>query len=153
MTAQDLVTGTLKVLPDAVMKGRSAPGMKILNIKKTVYKGTGLIKFSSTVSSQQDPTIYKTQVDFSGLKNADTDRPDAGINKCQVRCSCPSFYFYFGYWDKQNGALSGPSQTPYVRKTQNVPERNPKHIPGVCKHLMRMLLVMKNERIITGSGI
>lgn len=77
------------------------------------------------------PTIYLT-------------KPDENSN-VRVRCSCPDSYFSYEYYNKLNKGLVGPHKK-YVRKTDWWPERNPQHLPGLCKHtlaIIRQLIKLK----------
>ena len=67
--------------------------------------------------------------------------------------NCPNFYFMFGYWDKKNEVLSGPSQKKYVRKTKTRPEVNPQHLPGMCKHILRVIIALKHNKLAKGGNI
>lgn len=64
----------------------------------------------------------------------------------RIRCSCPDFFFTGAYWVKHNiDALYGGALKQYTRKTETRPERNPQHIPMMCKHLIALTEYMKNS--------
>jgi len=80
-------------------------------------------------------------------------------NRLKVRCACPDFYFTFGYWDYQKGALFGSMPKRYVRKTiwnptapvgqRGYPPRNPGKFPGMCKHVANSIeLAQQNNWIL-----
>jgi hypothetical protein len=73
------------------------------------------------------------------------EKPDMYKTPIRVRCSCSDFFFSFGLWNFQEGALFGGRPRPYRRKTKTFPPRNPKHIPGVCKHLFNALLWLQTN--------
>lgn len=57
-------------------------------------------------------------------------------NFVRVRCSCMDFRFRFAWEDKAVQALYGGRPARYTRKPGSTrPEVNPKHIPGMCKHI------------------
>lgn len=56
-------------------------------------------------------------------------------NTVRVNCSCSDFYFTFSWWNWQRRCLFGKKPMPYTRKTTSYPERNPQHLPGLCKHI------------------
>jgi hypothetical protein len=66
----------------------------------------------------------------------------------QIRCQCPDFYFTWWYYDRKRKALSGPDFPAYHRKTQNYPERNEKHAPGLCKHIVGLVERLEKDRIL-----
>jgi hypothetical protein len=53
----------------------------------------------------------------------------------QVRCNCPDFSWRFNYYNHLDKSLYGRKRTKYEGTT--VPA-NPKEMPGMCKHLMKM---------------
>lgn len=63
-------------------------------------------------------------------------KPDLTKDDVQIRCTCPSFRFSYAYQDKQQKALFGRNFPPYHRKTKNRPPRNPRNLPGICKHII-----------------
>lgn len=61
-------------------------------------------------------------------------------NNILVRCSCPSFRHEFHWHDAKYKALIGP-KIPYTRVPgSNRPPKNPHEIPGICKHLIQLVL-------------
>lgn len=57
-------------------------------------------------------------------------------NPLTSRCSCSSYFYEFAYYNFKNGnCLYGPPPRPYKRKTKTRPRKNPRGIPGICKHL------------------
>lgn len=62
--------------------------------------------------------------------------PRANKDSCRVYCSCPAFYFYFAWYNYETQSLFGEKPEPYVRVTTSIPPKNPRHLPGVCKHLI-----------------
>lgn len=76
----------------------------------------------------------------------EVEKPNMYKTSCRIRCTCHDFYFTFGWWDYNEGALAGPRPKPYRRKTTWWPERNPQHVPGLCKHIYNSaaLLVSSN---------
>jgi hypothetical protein len=65
----------------------------------------------------------------------------------QVRCSCTDYRFTWYWWNKKNDAHTGkdfPAYTP----TGDRPERNPLHVPGVCKHILGAFNVLRNSGLL-----
>lgn len=58
-------------------------------------------------------------------------------------CTCPDFYFTWGIWVFRQGSLVGQEPPPYKRLTPpppiGRPYRNPKKIPGGCKHIINSI--------------
>lgn len=71
---------------------------------------------------------YKDQVYY--IKKFDKFR-----NPLTSRCSCRDYFYTWGWYNYYNAhCLYGPPPRPYKKKT-NRPPRNPRGIPGICKHL------------------
>jgi hypothetical protein len=153
MTTQQLLQNTNKVHPDSILNGRSGTGMRVVAFKKTKFKGTKVIEYFGTIMSQYEQRGYSTIIWFQGLKDVDKDIPNLDKTTVRVRCSCKNFYFMFEYWNKVNNSLAGGPHKTYVRKTTTYPERNPEHLPGMCKHLVRILISMKSEKLVVGGSI
>lgn len=59
-------------------------------------------------------------------------------NFVRVRCGCQDFRFRFSWEDRANKCLYGGVPKSYKRKPGSTrPEVNPKHIPGICKHIFQ----------------
>lgn len=55
-----------------------------------------------------------------------------------VSCNCPDYIMRFAYTNAENNCHVGPLPKQYVRKTTDRPSANPNHVPGMCKHLLKM---------------
>lgn len=63
--------------------------------------------------------------------------------------NCKDFYFTWQWYDKLNSALFGPPFPKYVRKTATYPERNPPHVTGLCKHLLKLVEILIIQKVIS----
>lgn len=68
-------------------------------------------------------------------------------HQVQARCSCSDYRFTWSFYNDQAGSNLGKVE-PYVRKTTTRPERNPQHAPGLCKHLLEMVDVLRSRQIL-----
>ena len=100
-----------------------------------------------------EPTNHLTFISFLNSKITDEEQPENThysfsydgklywvqkhklTNTVRVNCSCSDFYFTFAWYNWQKRCLFGKKPLPYVRKTVTRPERNPQHLPGMCKHI------------------
>jgi hypothetical protein len=62
-----------------------------------------------------------------------------------VRCNCPDFYWRFNYYNHQDKSLYGRVRAPY--ESQGGPPANPMKLPGMCKHLMKTVVALKDAGI------
>jgi hypothetical protein len=56
----------------------------------------------------------------------------------KVSCNCLDFYYRFAVWNGISASLDGPVPPPYIRKTNTRPPVNPRKVPGMCKHLIKL---------------
>ena len=69
-------------------------------------------------------------------------------NPVQLRCQCMDFRHTWAFYDHKAKALSGRPFPRYERKTTTRPSRNPGEVPGLCKHLIGMVEVLKRRNIL-----
>lgn len=69
-------------------------------------------------------------------------------NNVKVRCNCLDFYYRFAFYNKTDGSLFGRSPRPYIRKTNTRPPANPDKVPGVCKHVIKLLQALEHAKLI-----
>lgn len=135
------------------------------------YRGTASILFNQVQKGiTQAPDDHRVVIMFSGLKFARekfkgcleieykgnwyyVEKPSLNKTTIRVRCSCKDFYFSFGIWDYLQRAIVGPKPKKYTRKTPppsqgGRPYRNPKKIPGYCKHVFNALKYLKAKGFI-----
>jgi hypothetical protein len=121
------------------------PLIQFEDVKIIPMKGMNSLICAGRSIGESD--TYKTVIAFYGVdfgKNKIID----DLTKIRVSCSCRDFYFTFARWDYYNNSLYGRNRKIYVRKTTTYPERNPDHIPGMCKHLINFLDVLANQNLI-----
>lgn len=71
-------------------------------------------------------------------------------DNARVFCDCMDFRFRFAHYNHKDDSLAGNPPPPYQRVPgSNRPEANPSHLPGMCKHLMRIVRFLKYKRIVT----
>lgn len=122
----------------------------------------GLIIKATAVSGgqQYEPSIMFDEVVYEDSDQADNttfkakDRKEYHIipidltkHNAKVRCNCLDFYYRFAPQNNKDDSLLGPAPPPYIKKT-NRPPVNPQKVPGVCKHLLRMVQALKQINIV-----
>ncbi len=126
-------------------------------------RDNGQLKVQATVVN--GPNQYDSTIMFHDVIYEDSDRPDnitfVGADKkeyhvtpinlqqnnAEVRCTCLDFYFTFSKWNQNDKSLYGEPPAPYTPKT-NRASRNPTQKPGMCKHLLKVIQELKNERLV-----
>jgi len=161
-TPKSLATGTNR-MDGGVRQGNSA-FVQLLDIKISPAFGTKMLTISSRSKTGWIQSIQLFGVNVAQTKEELTGKiitlSDPATKKTyymnpirqgesgiRVSCNCPSLRFDFSYELLQQGAL-GRKFIPYTRKTPppplGRPYRNPNHIPGACKHILRLFTLMSN---------
>jgi hypothetical protein len=58
------------------------------------------------------------------------------------------FYWRFATWNNRDDALIGNPPPRYRKKTDRPPV-NPQKVSGACKHIMKLIVILKNDGVIT----
>jgi hypothetical protein len=163
-TYQELEKQTWGFLPSSVKRQYAVDPIQITQLKLIPYINSNTLQVEAVASSagkKYDPVIL-----FSGVVFEDTDEGDnitfvgsdndeyhispirLAENTVKVSCTCLDFRWRFALWNNKDGSLLGPPPGPYKKKT-NRPPVNPKRVPGVCKHLMKTVIALKQSGIVT----
>jgi hypothetical protein len=150
--------------PHTRLRQHATNEVGITSIKFLPFAGMNMLQVQSTTSTDGRP--YKQTIQLMKVSFSDTDSPDVTTitagdgtkfylrpldlsrHTVRVRCSCLDFYFRFATWNHGDQSIAGPAPKPYVRKTVNMPEVNPDHTPGICKHLLKIFERMRTQSII-----
>jgi hypothetical protein len=143
----------------------------VQSINAMGWAGTKSILYRSQIQSEATasdktgaPKQYLTYVQFYDLqvkekKTKATPTPIKIYNEtyffsiptadCRVAMSCMCSDFTFT-WEKELfdvGSLIGKWR-PYQRKTTTWPQRNPKHVPGLCKHVWSLIKTLSSNDLV-----
>ena len=135
----------------AIIKTTPLVGNKTLSVKAEAM-GTKLYPLTATFynvdfSLEKDPSHPLTVRPEVGTV-AYMEQISQGEHPVQVRCQCPDFRHTYAHWDRQERSLSGRAFPKYERKTTHLPERNPRHQPGVCKHIVGLFERLIRDRVL-----
>lgn len=151
-TFNELAANTEEVLGSASYKSSPA-NYRFEDIKYNEMRGLKYVSFDTKTFSKESNKHYNTSIFFYNVDLENGEVPDLNNNPVRVSCSCPSYYFYSWYWNKVNGAHARGGLKPYVRKTEHLPERNPSHLPCLCKHLLAFGDFLNGSEYFTRSPI
>jgi hypothetical protein len=97
--------------------------------------------------------IFKPDVDRETVSVMGTDgeeyhfnRINSGRSDVKVSCTCLDFYYRFAAFNHRDNALAAEPPKPYSKKTDRAPV-NPSEVPGVCKHLIRLVEELEKNNI------
>ena len=132
---------------------------------------TGRVRFDGTREVRQE--AYKVLIQFTGIEildgNSEMDsswekdykridyqgtpyyvrKINMQKNPMLVRCTCKDFFHTWRWEDFKYGVLYGALGRKYIRKTppppQGYPYRNPTHVPGYCRHVYQLVMLLKAD--------
>ena len=67
-------------------------------------------------------------------------------NDVLVRCDCGDFFWRFVHYNYLDHSLYGRNRKKY--EGQGLWKANPLEMPGMCKHLMKLMVELKNTKLL-----
>ncbi len=153
----DLYASTVQAFPNTRLRQHATQPIVIEAVRWTPFVGlkTLFIKAEARNEDRQySPMLLFKGVQYGSGPNqliADgmkyTLEPiDLEKNDLLLRCNCNDFRFRFNYYDHLAKSLYGRKASKYESKGVG-PEANPKKMPGMCKHLIKMIESLRNSGI------
>ena len=168
-TFVDLERNTVNTMPGA-NRAQNTNSIQIRNLQLIPYEGA--LGINSSVNSVESGNTYQPQMVFLDVTYINMeDNPDVeqdpnlvtfkaadgkdytiepihlSRNNVKVRCTCLDFRWRFAMYNDKDGSLFGNGPGLYQKKTQRQPN-NPQQVPGVCKHLLRLVAELKTNRVV-----
>lgn len=164
----DLYRSAVAAFPNTKRRQHVTEEITINDLSWLPYKGvkTLYVKGHTVNSSndhRHDPIIlfkkvkyYDNQTDNSIKLNDKNGKiffmePLDDSNHVALRCGCEDFKWRFNYTDQLDKSLYGRVRSKYDAFS-NPGSSNPKMMPGVCKHLMKMAQKMQDLGILNSPG-
>lgn len=165
-TYDDLETNIVQSFPATRKRQHATNEVRIQRIDLIPYVGTQMLhaRAISTGSTgrQYQQAIQFLRVKFDPSKNDTNVEFTASDGKTyyiqpinltnhdvKVRCNCLDFYHRFAHYNHNDRSIVGRAPIPYRRKTTTRPEVNPDHVPGMCKHLIKVVETLQGRGLIT----
>ncbi len=136
---------------------------KIVNevsIRNLTYTQVDDDKIRVDSTSTTGNMSYNTQIVLTGVEIVPRDTPNSldilhtsnimpiqDKGECKFRCSCLDYRWTFAHYNNMSKNLHGNPFPPYQATTDRGP-RNPLHTPGLCKHLLKLIEVLKSAKVI-----
>jgi hypothetical protein len=161
---KDLERNIVKGFPTTRKRQYATDTIRIDQLNIVPYVNSRNLLFKGVANNQgrtYDPEIY-----FEGIEFDDEDTPNNVTfiatdgeryhiqpikfteNNAKVRCTCLDFYYRFSYYNAKAGDLYGKPFPPYRRRTTTYPPVNPMKLPGVCKHLLKMMQMLEENKFL-----
>lgn len=68
-------------------------------------------------------------------------------NNVKVSCNCLDFWWRFSFYNHRDQSLLGYDVGFYKKRTQRPPV-NPRKVPAMCKHLLKLAIELKNNGVV-----
>lgn len=164
-TYGDLERRTLAFNPPSEKRQHAIDPIQITAMELDVARESGNLQVNATAQSDSGKQ-YQPQMLFSNVIYEDNDQNDnisfkasngdtyhiipinLNTENVKVRCSCLDFYWRFGTQNHSSGSLLGKPPPMYQKRSQNHPPANPTNTPGLCKHLMKVAIALKQAGIV-----
>ena len=163
-TYQQLDTNIQRGFPDTKKRQHVTSAVAINRIEYIPYIENGELHVQAVAVSsgnQYQPTVafrnvtfepedQPTNTTFRAVDNNEYHIQSIPLNvsNVRVRCNCLDFYYRFAAWNAGDNSLAGRPATPY-RATGQRPPVNPLKVPGVCKHVIKVIERLKQGRFVT----
>lgn len=163
-TAPTLRQNVVTAFPDTTKRHNATGEVSISNTSYVPFVGTKLLHVKAIASSnghQYQQSLQFTNVVFEGADSEEnvtftaSDNAEYHIqpidltkNNVKVRCTCLDFYHRFANYNSQDKSLVGRAPPVYVRKTTTRPAVNPTRVPGMCKHLLKLVEELRSTGLV-----
>lgn len=128
-------------------------GTKVLHVKSTskstnnnVYNQS--VQFLKVNFNPSEDSTEVAEIEQSDQSVVKVETIDLNTHNIKCRCSCLDFRFRFAFYNNQDKALVGQPPPRYIRKTTTKPPVNPLHLPGMCKHILKLIDNLRDQRIV-----
>jgi hypothetical protein len=147
-SVNDLFASAVRAFPYTRMRQHATGPIIIESLRWTPFLGVKTLFIKAEARNEDrhyTPMILFKNVDYDGdgITIIASDGLEYSFDKLSLenqdvllRCNCPDFYWRFNYYDYIDRSLYGNKRGKYESKG-GLPA-NPKKLPGMCKHLMKM---------------
>lgn len=162
-TYAELERNTMKFVPPSEKRQWVVNPIQVTKLELTPARESQNLIIKSEVNSNGN--LYTPSMVFDGVIFDDSDQDNnvsfIGSDKeehhiepikltqqnVKVACNCLDFYWRFSTQNHANNSLNGNPPPPY-QKTTDRPPVNPQNVPGVCKHLLKLVIQLKDAGLV-----
>lgn len=161
----DLEQNTKRFVPPSEKRQHATGPVQISKMQFVPYTGSNTLLVKADVNSNGHH--YTSMMMFEGdVEFHEQDQPNnvtfrAADNQqysitpislqdhnVKVRCDCLDFRWRFSIWNAEKEGLYGDPPGLYMKKTDR-PSVNPRRVPGLCKHLLKMAQELRRTKIVS----
>lgn len=153
----DLFRSSVRAFPKTTKRQHAVDPIVIEELRWTPFKGMKTLFIKG--HARNEDKHYNTLLLF---KNVDYSKNDIRITGSDglihelgklslentdilVRCNCADFNWRFNFYNHTDKSLYGRKRAKYEGSIG--PPANPSHLPGMCKHLMKTVYVLRDSGI------
>jgi len=162
-TYGELERNTMAFIPTSKKRQYAVNPVQIANLTLIPYAHNNALECKALAHGETGH--YEPQMVFNEVQYEDEDTPNnitfmgpdgqeyhiqpisLAQNNVKVRCTCLDFRWRFAMYNDKAGSLYGPGPGVYQKRT-NRPPNNPRGVPGLCKHLIKLGVELKTERVV-----
>ena len=159
----DLYDSTVAAFPHTTKRQHATMPIKVRRFEIIPFVGMHTLFIKAEAANEDrryNPIIlikdvqYERQIHPGVIEIVGSDnrlyhlhKPSLNDNDVRVRCQCGDFFYRFHHWDHVDHSLYGRDRKKYVA-LHNPGSANPNEAAGMCKHLMKMVEVLRNSGIL-----
>ncbi len=163
-TYKQLDTNIRQAYPETKKRQNDTGSVMINQVQYVPYVQQGELHVTGVARSgnnQYEPTVAFRNVAFQpedapanttfrGADNNEYHIVPIQLNNSnvRVRCTCMDFYYRFASYNAGDSSLAGSVPRQY-QPTGQRPPVNPSKVPGVCKHIIKVVDQLRQGRIVT----
>lgn len=162
---QDLYASTVQAFPQTTKRQHATDPIRIVELHWTPFLGVKTLFIKGLAQSGESGKEYSPMLLFKGVSYHDAKDHHNWIeivasdgnhyvferfnndNEVLVRCDCADFRWRFNYFDHIDDSLYGRVRKKYDA-TVNPGSANPFEMPGMCKHLIKMVQSLDHAGIL-----
>lgn len=155
-SVNDLYHSAVDAFPNTTKRQHVVDFVKIVDLSWTPFVGMRTLFIRGTAVNEgctyKTMALFKNVIYGSGIPIKASDgryfieQLSSENNDVLVRCSCLDFAYRFNYYNFLDHSLWGRKRKKY--EGQDLWKANPQEKEGICKHLMKMMLALKDSGII-----
>lgn len=157
----NLYNSTVDAFPNTKMRQYATDPIVISHLNWVPFVGmkTLFVKgLAQNEGREYNPTVVFKQVQYNPNENhVELNANDGKIynlkrlslenNDVLLRCNCPDFFWRFNYYDYVDKSLYNRKRKKY--ESSGGHPANPKEMPGMCKHLIKMIKTLHQSTILS----
>ncbi len=167
ISLDDLYQSTVAAFPRTKKRQHATGPVQIVELAWTPYLGVKTLFIKGTAESGESGKVYHPLVLFKNVRyhervvrgrveivandgrNYVLEKLSYSENGVLLRCDCSDFKWRFNYYDHLDKSLYGSKKRRYESK-EGGPPANPKEMPGMCKHLIKLVQSLDQAGLLEG---